>query len=94
MPRAARPHSPVHPSRHLRHISVAGMLMAAALVTSLAPAAADQKMITIYSDQDKVLRSRANPRSPSSATRCTPMPRSIRACWCCRAAKKSTPTSW
>ncbi len=62
MPRAARPHSPVHPSRRLRHISVAGMLMAAALVTSLAPAAADQKVITIYSDQAKVLMIKGEPK--------------------------------
>lgn len=55
MPRAARPYSPVHPSRRLRQFSVAGMLMAAALATSIASAAAGQKVISIYSDQAKVL---------------------------------------
>jgi len=62
MPRAARPHSPVYPSRRLRHFSVAGMLMAAALATSAAPAAAGQKAITIYSDQAKVLPITGKPR--------------------------------
>jgi len=62
MPRAARPHSPVHPSLRLRHISVAGMLMAAALMSSAAPAAAEQKVITIYSDQAKVLPIKGEPK--------------------------------
>jgi len=63
MPRAARPHSPVLPGRHIRHISLAGALLAATLATSVAPAAAaDQKVITIYSDQAKVMSVKGRPK--------------------------------
>lgn len=62
MPRAARPLSPVHPSLRLRHISIAGMLMVAAVTMSVGPASAEEKVITIYSDQAKVLTIKGKPK--------------------------------